>query len=311
MKKDKQYIIGVDGGGTKTIAALANLRGEILAKSKSRSSNPRNIGIKEAVFNLTQVISQLCKQIKKNDEIISTFIGLPAVEEEYRDRKAQILKLLQGQKEIFKIFKGKVIISSDQIVSFRSGANQKDGVLLIAGTGSVCHGWRGKKEAKAGGWGWLNDEGSAFWIGQKAFQAILKGLDGRGPRTLLTKLAFQKFRTNKITDFLKEIYSQNPTEIISQFSIICDKASQKGDKVAKKIMIEAGIELALTTIKVIRELNFQKIKFPLVLVGSVFNSKIILNQIKKRIKKIAPEVQFIRPKKEPVIGAIKLAIEKI
>lgn len=310
MKKHQRYVIGIDGGGTKTIAALADLEGKILSKNKSGSSSPRNAGIKEVASNLREVLKPLLRKVKKG-QIVSTAIALPAIEEEYREKKKEILARLMLKKEIYKIFKGKVKIFSDQLAAFKSGTDKKDGVLLIAGTGCVCHGWKKRKEAKSSGWGWLADEGSSFWIGQKAFQAVLKDLDRRGQKTMITRLTFQSLQVQKITHFLKKIYSQNPTEIIPQLTIICDKASQKGDKVAKEIMAEAGQELALNTKTVIKRLNFQKEKFPLVLVGSMFKSKIVLDIAKRKIKRIAPKVQFIQPKEEPVKGAIKLALYEL
>ena len=69
--------------------------------------------------------------------------------------------------------------------------------------------------------------------------------------------------------------------------------------------------LTLAVKTVIKKLNFQKEKFPLILVGSMFKSKIVLDTVKKEVRKIAPKTEFIRPKKEPAIGAIKLAIEQI
>lgn len=309
QRKKFHYVIGVDGGGTKTLAILADSKGKILAKSKGGPSNPRNVGIKKAVLNITEAIRPLLKY--KKGKVVSTAIALPAVEEEYRSKKNEILKLLRAQKEISKIFQGKVEIFSDQLAAFRAGTNEKEGMILIAGTGCVAHGWRKNKEAKVSGWGWLADEGSAFWIGHKVFQAILKDLDKRGKKTLLTKLVFKKFKAKNINDFLKKIYSKNPTEIIPQFSIICDKTSQEGDKVAKKIIAEAGRELTLAVNIVIRRLNFQKEKFPLILVGSIFKAKIVLDGVKKEIKKIAPKIQFIRLGKKPVAGAVRLAIEKI
>lgn len=310
MKKNKKkYVVGVDGGGTNTIAALADLNGKILAANKAGPSNPRNVGIDTAVFNIAEATKPLLKKSKKG-RIVSTAITLPAIEEEYREKKEEILKSLKRQKGISKIFRGNVKIFPDQTAAFKSGTKEKDGILLIAGTGSVAHGWKQNKESKIGGWGWLSDEGSAIWIGQKVFQMTLKDLDKRGPKTLLTELMLKEFKVKDVIGLLKKIYSQNPTEIIPRFSIICDKASRKRDKAAKKIMVEAGKELALMAKKTIKELNFKKTKFPLILVGSIFKSKIVLNQVKKEIKKIAPKVQFIRPQRK-ALGAVRLALEQI
>lgn len=301
-----QYVIGVDGGGTKTIAALANLKGKIVLKQKRGPSNPRNIGIEKAALNITEAIHPL---LKRKGKIVATAITLPAMEEEYQEKKEEILNYLKNQKRISKIFQGRVEIFSDQLASFRAGSKEKDGMVLISGTGCVAHGWRGNKEAKASAWGYLSDEGSAFWVGQKVIQAILKDLDKRGRKTLLSELIFKKLGVKDINDFLHKIYSENFTETVPQFSILCDKASQKKDTIAKKIMEEAAKELALSAKTVIRELSFRKEKFPLILAGSMFKSKIVLNEVKKEVRKFAHKVQYITLQREPVRGAIRLAME--
>ena len=301
-----QYVIGVDGGGTKTIAALANLKGEILMRKKGGPSNPRNVGIEKACLNITEAIYPL---LKRKGKIIATVITLPAFEEEYREKKTEILHSLKVQKKISKIFQGKVKIFSDQLASFRAGSKEKDGIVLILGTGCVAHGWRGNREAKASGWGYLSDEGSAFWVGQKVIQVILKDLDKRGKKTLLSELVFKKFGVKNINDFLHRIYSRNLTETVPPLSILCDKASKKRDTIAGEIMKEVARELALSAKTVIRELGFQKEQFPLILVGSMLKSKIVLQEVKKEVRKFAHKVQYIKLQREPVRGAIRLAME--
>lgn len=310
-KKNQSYVIGVDGGGSKTAVVLANLKGRILARHQADSSHPRNIGIKNAIKNLARAIEKVLGKIRGDKKILSTFLGLPAMEEEFKFKENIIKKELLKHKRIPLIFKGKVIIGSDQLAGFRSGIDEKDGLVLIAGSGSVCHGWKDKKEAMTDSCGYLSEVGSAFFVGQKALRVVFKDLDGRSGKTLLTKLLFQKLKIKNKEGLIGKIYSKNPTEIISSFSISCDAAAKKGDKIAKNIMIEAGKELALSANTVIKKLNFRKVKFPLVLVGGMFNSKIVLDTAIKDIKKFAPRVNFIRPKAEPVVGAVKLAIEAL
>lgn len=306
----ENYVIGVDGGGTKTVAALADLDGKILKLGRTGPSSPRNVGIKRAAQNIAQAIKKVFKK-GKSGRILSTFVGLPAVEEEYRNKKGEIKKALLKQKKISAILRGRVTIGSDQIVAFRSGTDERDGVLLIASTGCAAHGWKGEKEVKCTGWGWLADEGAAFWVGQKAFQAILKELDGRGPRTLLTKIVSQKLKVKTKEGLSAKIYSKNPTEILPLLSAFADNAARKGDKVSRGILTEAAKELALSTKTVMKKLKFKNQKFPIVLVGGMFKSNIILDTVRKEVKKIAPRAEFIRPKKEPARGAIKLAIERL
>jgi len=157
----------------------------------------------------------------------------------------------------------------------------------------------------------LTEKGSAFWVGQRGLEAILEDLDESGPKTLITKLIFTELRVNKKEDLLKKIYSKELHKNICSISVLVDKAAGRRDSLAKKILIAAGIELAKTTKVAIRKLGFQKRKFPLVLIGSMFKSKFVLETLKKEIKKFAPQVEIIRSKEEPVVGAIKLAIEAV
>lgn len=309
-KIKQQHVIGVDGGGTKTVAALANLRGKILELKKTGPSSFMKVGVRESVSNITKAIGKILKE-KKEGKILSTFIGLAAIEEN-KEMKRIIMRNLRKQPKIKKIFRGKIIIDSDQIIGFRSGTDEKNGIVLISGTGTVAHGWRNKKEAHTSGWGWLADEGSAFWLGQKAYQAVFKNLDGRGKKTLMKNLFFQKLKVKDAGGLKKKILSgDNIIKTVASLSVLSDKASQKGDEVARNLFIEGGKELALSVNTVIRKLNFQKRKFPLVLIGGMFKSNIFLKTVKKEIKKFAPKTEFILSKKKPVIGAVKLAIENL
>ena len=309
--KNKFYVIGIDGGGTKTEVALADLRGKIFKIAKSGPASPRNIGIKKTAQNVAEAIYKALKGTK-NKKILSTFIGLPTVEkEEYKNKKHEIEKEILKNKKIGHIKKGKIIIGSDQKVAFRSGTDQKDGIVLISGTGCVCRGWRGDKDVKSSGWGWLSDEGSGFWVGQKGFQAFYKEMDERGKKTLIMRLILKEWKLKRKEDLLKIVYSKDSIRQISLISKIVDKAANKGDKIAKSIMEEAGKELALSAKTVIKKLSFQKQKFPIVLVGGMFDSKIASRIFIKEVKKIARKADFIHNKKRPVIGAIKLAIEQL
>jgi len=301
---NKNYLIGIDGGGTKTITALATEKGKVLKIAKTGPSSPRNIKIETAVSNIEKGI----KRVFKKGNIKSVFIGLAAIEEQ-PDLRIKIKKEIKKRKWLFSILKGKFEIGSDQITAFRSATLKKDGILIISGTGCVVHGWKGSKEHKTSGWGYFADEGSAFWAGQKAFQSALKDLDKRGSKTEITKMIFRKLKVKNIEQFLNKVYSKDSNEIVPLFSILVDKASKKGDKISKQIMNQAAGELILAAKTVIKELKFENKKFPLVLSGSMFKSEIILGKVKKEIKKIAPKVEFIRPKKEPVIGAVSLAKE--
>ena len=302
MKKET-FVIGVDGGGTKTIAALAGESGDILKTVKSGPSSPRNVGPAAAANNILSCLKKLEK-----DNVKVAYIGLASVEEQPK-YKNQIRQELREKLPAF-LKKSKIIIASDQKVAFFSGTDQKQGLVVIAGTGCVAHGWKGEKEAKASGWGWLNDEGSAFYAGQKAIRAVFKELDGRGPKTKITQIAFKELKIKNSQEAMNKLYA-DPLKTTPLFSIFCDKASREKDKIAKQIMAEAGKELALSAKIVIKKLGLKSKEFPVVLVGSMFKSPFTLKTFEKEIKQIYSKARIIRPEKEAVWGAINLAREKL
>jgi len=309
MKKRevKEYVIGVDGGGTDTTVALADLEGNILAKEETGPSSFMKVGIEEAVANIALSI----KKVLKKGDVRSTFIALAAVEEN-PEMKKSIKEHLFEQKEINIVFSGKLKIGSDQIAGFRSGTDERDGVVLISGTGSVAHAWKGEKEAHASGWGWVNDEGSAFWAGQKTFQAVFKEIDGRGEKTLITQMVFKELKTQNPGEIKKRLYLEgNIIKNISQLSILTDKASQQGDKVACDIIKKAANELALSANTVIKRVGLKGQEFPVVLIGGMFKSSLLLEEVRRKVKKTAPRARFVRPTEDPVMGAVKLALENI
>ena len=301
-----KFVIGVDGGGTKTAVSLADMDGKIVSRVVAGIANPRNVGIAAAAKNIAQGISQVAKR-RQAAQIVSVFIGMPALEEEYRDKKTAILKELK--KQVPAIFKGKVALGSDQVVAFRSGSFGRDGIVAISGTGCAVHGWNGKKEAKVNGWGWLADEGSAFWVGQKTFQAILKSYDGRVPDTILEKIALKNLKLkdlDKLVDFAYSDFTKN----IPLLFRVCDEAASRGDKIAREILISAGKEISLSVRQVAAKMIFSE-QVPLVLVGGAYTSRWVADTAMDDIERYYPGKFDFVVVADPTVGAVRLALEAI
>ncbi len=303
-------MIGVDAGGTKTLAVLADGNGKILKEEKGGPANLRNIGIDKACENVSAAIAKLLVS-KKSANVVSTYIGFPAMAEEYKKRGGEILKQLAKNKKIKAIFKGVVNVASDQFVAYRAGNDSRDGIVAIAGTGCVVRGWHGQKEVKVSGWGWLSNEGSAFWIGKKVFLAILRNYDGRGEKTMLTEMIFKEFRLKNIDGLMAFVY-KNPTLNLPPFALVCNEAAKANDGIASQILHDAGKEIALSVLAAAKQLDFSiGFKIPLVAVGGVFKSPLAYYAFEVNLKK-EEWLDFIISKPDmPVIGAVKLALEAV
>ncbi len=307
LNKNK-LIVGVDGGGTKTDVWVADEYGKILSKAQGGSSNLRNNGIKKSMLTVFETTKKALLKTNQK-EVLSIFIGLPAFAEEYKKKEKEIKKeFLKHSKKIFKF--NKVFVGSDQEVAFKSGTDEKEGIVAIAGTGSSVRGWKNKKDIKCSGWGWLGDKGGAYWIGKRAYEEALKSLDGRSKKSTLSSLIMKELKIKTAEDLNNIVYKKNFVKIFSQFSLLVEKSANKKDKIAINILKEGAEELSSSVINIIKRLEFKK-EFPLVLVGGMFKSKIFTSAFKKEIKKINSNALLVFPKEKPVLGAIKLAKEKL
>jgi len=172
-------------------------------------------------------------------------------------------------------------------------------------------GWKGNKVAISGGWDWLiGDQGSGFWVGRKVLEEIGKALDGRRKDFELRKFIFKKLKIKREIDLYKNFYCEDFVAKIASISKFVDEFSKKGDRFSKGILIEAAKEVSKMAISVIKKLNFKE-KFPVVFIGGMFKSQIFREKLEREIKKMTKKAKFILLKKKPVIGAVKLAIEKL
>ncbi len=301
------YLIGVDGGGTKTECVIGNLDGKVVGKGFSGPSNPRNSGIEKAVFNIGEAVRNSFSQLEKKD-VFSVVVGIPAFAEEYKEEEENIKKSILENLSDFLI--KEIIILSDQEIAFRSGTEDDNGVLVIAGTGSVARGWNEGKDVKIGGWGWLADKGGALQVGQDAYKKTAEALDGRIEKSLLTEMILKNFNAVSINDINKVVYKKEVGEIFSPLSLIVNEAAIKGDETAKNILIDHSRYLAVLAGNVIEKLDFKE-KFPLVLIGGMFNSDIFLNRFKEEVLSFSSLIEVILPDKTPGEGALKIANKKV
>lgn len=299
--------LGVDGGGTKTHIALMNQAGEIVGEGFAGASNPLRVGVENAVGNIEKAIVNACDAAElSRGDIVSATLGLAGV------RRADIKKVVaESFRKRFPLQKIQVV--TDAEIALFGTTLGKAGLVIIAGTGSVCigiddHG----KLALAGGWGPLaGDEGGGAGIAKRALQAIAKASDGRGKPTELSRLASRYFRAAKTEDLIVVIYSpQTDNAKLAGFAREVSEAAQNGDAVALEIMEEAGYELGLAAVAVIKKLKLENRKIPVGHVGSVFKTGELLTEpLLETVHRTAPKAFLTEPKLIPAHAAAKMAFE--
>jgi N-acetylglucosamine kinase-like BadF-type ATPase len=188
----------------------------------------------------------------------------------------------------------------------------KPGIVVIAGTGSVCLGKNASgKIAISGGWGPLaGDEGGGVGIAREALQAVAKASDGRGIPTELSKKASEYFRSSGPENLIVAIYSpQVDNTRIAGFAKSVVETALRGDAVASNIMSESGFELGIAACAVIESLGMKRQKVPVGCVGSVFKAgELLTKPMIDTIHTIAPKAFLTEPLMPPAHAAALMAL---
>ncbi|MCC6017082.1 MAG: hypothetical protein LM582_08580 [Desulfurococcaceae archaeon] len=288
--------IALDTGKTKTIAMMFNSNLDILC---SVLAGPVDITLsRETILtNITKAVDTCLKISKlgldKVDLIVFSWAGL--------DTKKDFELAWSYIKELGYPL-NKVVIEHDAVAAFYAVTWGEPGIAVIAGTGAIAFGMdRRGRRARSSGWGWLiGDEGSASWIALQALNAASRAYDGRGPKTTLVERIKQFFNVEDLLDIVTIIYRIDLTDIskIALLAKIVDEEAEKGDEIARSIMVKAGEELALATYNVAQKLDMLNESIIVGGVGSVFNSRIVRKIFEEKIRELMPKAIL----KEPIIG---------
>jgi N-acetylglucosamine kinase-like BadF-type ATPase len=305
----RDVVVGVDGGGTKTHAVITDINDRVLGEGKSGPSNPLRVGIANAAAAVREAIDRACEaaEVRRSD-LVAAEVGLAGARRtELRARMREALTNLGI---------GEVEVVGDADIALYGATDGKPGVVVIAGTGSICCGInRSGREVCAGGWGpMVGDEGGGAWIARRALRAIAKASDGRGPKTSLSKDACDYFHVSTPEDLSTAIYGPTITsERLAGFGRFVIEAAKAKDEVAREIMAHAGRELALAATAVIRNLKLEKEHFQVACVGRVFSAagEFVLASMREELEKVAPKAYIAPPLFPPALAAARMARERL
>ncbi|MGI9107086.1 MAG: N-acetylglucosamine kinase [Pyrinomonadaceae bacterium] len=301
-------VLGVDGGGTKTQAVITNEEGRTLGEGFAGPSNPLRVGVSNAAAAVREAVDQACAlaNVRRTD-IVSAEIGLAGVRRaDLRERMADALNALGINS---------IAVVTDADIALYGATNGAQGLVLIAGTGSICCGKNARgKHVCAGGWGPLaGDEGGGSWIARRGLQAVAQATDGRGPATRLSQAASRYFNVATPDDLSLALYAANMTnDRIAGFARHVIEAARERDAAASDIVGDAGRELAVAANTVIRKLRIEREQFQVAYVGGVFRAgELILTPLRAAIESLAPQAFLAPPQLSPAIAAAAMAREQV
>ncbi|MCL6518235.1 MAG: kinase [Armatimonadetes bacterium] len=304
-----QYVIGVDGGATKTFALVAQTDGTIVGFGKSGCGSYEMAGIEAAKSNILDAIEQALSQkdTPRNAVELGCFALAGA------DFYPEDFDLLEKAMRELGVAK-QVIIRNDSIAGLRAGTFRPYGVCIIMGTGFNGAGiGKDGTEVRFFGEGYIfGDLGGGGAIARDALFHAMRAYDGRGKPTVLMQKALDHWGAKDMEELARILYYNK--ESLKKISPFCPKvfeAAFDGDEVAQGIIRKFGEEAGISANALIRRLGFENEEFECVMAGSVFKGKgtLMMDTVRSIVLPVAPKARVITPRYEPVVGALMLALE--
>jgi len=299
--RSRHLVTGVDGGGTKTLALVADTQGKILGRGIAGPANTQVVGQEAACAAITTAIRGARDQIA--GEVVALCLGIAGAGRE-SDRA-----MFQAWAEAY--YPGIPIgVVHDGQLALAAGTPEGWGIAVLCGTGSLVYGEdpRGRP-ARAGGWGYLlGDEGSGYAIGLAALRAVARAADGRGPATELTQAILNHWSLDKPQDLIAHIYRPPlPRTEIAGLTEIVVEVAERGDQVANALLQNAGEELVHAAHAVAVQLALPQ-PIPCALAGGVILHAAVVRQSFQQATTVQGlSLGPITPVPEPAQGAVRLA----
>lgn len=286
-----EYIIGVDGGGTKTTATLYNNKMEVLGHFLG---GPMNLQVVNG-DKVKEVFENMLTYFKLKSQDVKIGVGAAGA-----GRPEDVEKLKTILKDIgFK----KYSVSSDAHIGLLAIHGKSDGMMIISGTGSIGFAVKDSILYRKGGWGHvLGDEGSGYFIGlslgKKLFQSFDR--DENFPEKLLQEI-LKLTNTKDSGEFLKWIYKNDKGEIAKLSSIVLKNIDYR---ICQEIIEKAVEDLKDLVFHLKKVTNLNSVGF---VGGIIENETIVRKKLLFELKKL--NIEFVERKYTNEYGATLLLEE--
>lgn len=300
---DERWLLGVDGGGSKTAVSIARVEGGVLrvmATVTGEPSNLRALGTDVALSNLNAAIDAalVVASAPRIDRAVLALAGSQTAEASARIQAWAEARALAAHLSIAH--------DIDPVLTIAAAHGQA--LALIAGTGSAV-GARsaGGRRIVVGGWGhWIDDRGSAFDIGRRAIAAVANAADGIGPATALTDILLAHFAVDKPRDILTRLVGDVRRTIADCAGQVTRAADS--DALARGIVEEAAAAAAKLLISAADQAELGSGASLAVAGGVVCNSKLFRLSLIQRLQEAGRQPSEMTIANNPVEGCLQMAL---
>ncbi|MCG0239133.1 MAG: hypothetical protein L6E13_07860 [Firmicutes bacterium] len=309
-------VLALDGGGTKCRAVLVDPRAGVVGRGRAGACNPHSVGDERALAALREAIAGACAGGVPGGRLERVVCGLAGVDTPAGAARGEAL-VRQALGDLG-LSAGEVLVENDALVVLRGLAPGGEGLIAVAGTGSVVYARHQGRTVRVGGWGHrVGDEGSGLAIAQAALAAVYRAWDGYGEETALVAALCRAVGAADPVALQEWLYRpETGLEDIAGLAPVVAEVAAAGDAVAGAILAEAGARLATLAATAARRSGLAGVPgFPALATGGVLrHSRPVQEAFFKKLKELCPAARPEVLAEEPVLGAALLAlggIEKV
>ncbi len=297
--------LGVDGGGSHTVALLAAADGSVLGRGEGGPSNLQAVGPEGALRALDEAVSAAFGAAGlRRGPVASACLGLAGAG---REEDRRLVRDWAGRVGLA----GRVDVRSDAALLLAAGTLDGWGLAVVAGTGSIAFGQAPDGgTARAGGWGYLlGDEGSGSALALAALRAAVRAGDGRGPPTALLPRFLERLGLAQAQDLVGCLYGGGwDRAALAALAPLVLATAEVGDGVAGGLVDDAARELAVAAAAVVRRLALDPAGVPVALAGGLLvGSDGYRQRLLGSLKEMGVVPGAVALVAEPARGAVRVA----
>jgi N-acetylglucosamine kinase-like BadF-type ATPase len=303
------YVIGVDGGGTKTTAALVDETLAVRGRATTGAANPHSVGVEVAANNIADAVGEALAQAGVAlAQVGSLCLCLAGLDSD--------LDLPVPRAAVNKLgFTGPAIFENDVVGAWAGATEAQPGIVLIGGTGATGLGMNVRGQFwRTDGWDYvLGDAGSGYAIGLAGIQLAIQALDGRGRPTPLAAALAAAYGVADAEELHRLWDGGRLRKLeIAAFAPHVSQAAHAGDAQAQAILARAGRDQAESAIGIVRQLSLERATFPVCLIGGVFHAgPWVTEPLKALLDAVAPGAEVVPARHPPEVGAALLARQRV
>jgi N-acetylglucosamine kinase-like BadF-type ATPase len=298
------YVLGLDGGGTKTECVLMDRAGKILARSFAGPSNPSRVGVESATREIEKAVDLTLREARvARDTVVALGAGLAGTGQP--EMKERMQASLEGA------FPGTAVSIFTDLEMALAAAGEGPVIVLVAGTGSAAIGRNAQGQIwRTGGHGPLHsDDGSAYDIGSRAVARAMKEREEQGADSNLGMKILEELCSASWPD-LQRRASVRPDGIFPPIFPIVAAAADAGDVTAREILLQAAGELSSLVNAVAEHMRCGNQNILIVKTGgTVGRSAFFDAQVDAALKRVLPQARIGGLRMSPAEAAARAARE--